>query len=108
MEKGPIWGVKKKKKDIFVCLRVIQKPLLISSLVIDCFFRKASAFDMLKHFVRQAKQFGAIESDSPARSTWLYFRYFTMQVECKSCLLSVASLRFIFSILLCFKGKLFA
>lgn len=96
----------KKNGRRFVCLRVIQKSLLISSLVVDCFFRKGSVFDMFEALCETSKQFGTIESDGSAQSTWLYFHYFTMQVECKLYLWSVASLKFIFSTL-CFKGKLF-
>lgn len=44
-----------KKRWRFVCLRVIQKPLLISSLVTDCVFRKASAFDMFEVLCETSK-----------------------------------------------------
>lgn len=37
-----------------MCLRVIQKPLLISSLVMD-YFRKASAFDTFEAFCETSK-----------------------------------------------------
>ena len=47
--------LKKKKKWPVVCLRVIQKPLLISSLVMDYFFRKASAFDMFEALSETSK-----------------------------------------------------
>lgn len=48
---------KKRKKDdvLFVCLRVIQKPLLISSLVIGSVFRKASAFDVFEALCETSK-----------------------------------------------------
>ena len=69
--------LKKKERWCVVCLRVIQKPLLISRLGMDYFFRKASA--SLKHFVRQAKQFGAIESDSPAPAHGFIF----IRLECR-------------------------
>lgn len=39
----------------FVCLRVIQKSLLISSLVVECFFRKGSVFDMFEALCETSK-----------------------------------------------------
>lgn len=50
-----VFCLKKKKRWHVVCLRVIQKPLLISSLVMDYFFRKASAFDMFEALCETSK-----------------------------------------------------
>lgn len=47
---------KRKKDDVlFVCLRVIQKPLLIFSLVIGNVFRKASAYDVFEALCETSK-----------------------------------------------------